>query len=407
MVNYRVYQFPLSQIQWNEELDGIIPKGWIEKTPVGKALFKQASTIESKISTSRNDWSEKAVWELTKLLKLPAARYELAKAIDGDKEIPGSISIDCSQAENERRYPVEEMLRGTLSKYNFPEDYTISNTIESLAKIKVELPPNYEVPDGIKDGADLLVGIVMLDAWIGNSDRHDRNLEIVKQSDGSVYLSPAFDNGNSLGATEKQELRESVSVLDYSQDYNYACFMEGEKDLTGKEALAVAAKIRPEAVKVWLNQLEKISQKQIKQIFEKIPSDRIKMESALFAQNLLGHNRLELLSLKQELSQTNFDNEPLEVLYERYSEGVKEIGLRGSQKIAFNALSDGMEKVEVVEMMKKHDSSYQKLINRSDEKTAERTVVSRAEIKLIQLQTPISEQQSQERKSSKSRGRSL
>ena len=298
MESYTIYQFDLDRVRWNEELDGILPKGWTE-TELGRALFKQASTSESKFTANRSDWSEKVVWELTKLLKLPAARYELAAVIDGDKEIPGSISIDCSLVGDEKRYPIEELLVSTMPKYDFPEDYTIGNTIKALAKIDVRLPPNYEVPDGIKDGVDMFVGIVMLDAWIGNSDRHDRNLEIVKSADGSVYLSPVFDNGNSLGATEKPEVRASISVSDYSKRYNEACFTSGERELTGFDTFEIAARIRPQASIVWLEKLSLITSQQIDRIFEKIPNERISIDARLFAKQLLKYNSYELLNLSR------------------------------------------------------------------------------------------------------------
>ena len=93
-----------------------------------------------------------------------------------------------------------------------------------------------------------------------------------------------------------------------------------------------------------------------------------------------------------------------EGLYQRYAQGVKQIGLAGSKEIATNALKDGVERKQVVEMMKKYDPEYKKLAKESNEKTAERTVVSRAEVDLLMKSQ--SEQQSQEATVSKSRGRS-
>ena len=42
MAVYSTYQLESFQVDWNEELEGILPKGWVE-TELGKALFKQAS----------------------------------------------------------------------------------------------------------------------------------------------------------------------------------------------------------------------------------------------------------------------------------------------------------------------------------------------------------------------------
>ena len=96
-----------------------------------------------------------------------------------------------------------------------------------------------------------------------------------------------------------------------------------------------------------------------------------------------------------------------EEAYKGYSEGVKEQGLAGSQKIALNALNDGVDRSQVTEMMKSYNADYQKLANKSGDNVAERMVVSQAEVNLMQSKMRQSEQQSQERKNSQSRGRSL
>ncbi len=94
-----------------------------------------------------------------------------------------------------------------------------------------------------------------------------------------------------------------------------------------------------------------------------------------------------------------------EGLYKRYSQGVKEEGLAGAQKIAMNALQDGVKREQVVEIMQNYNPAYQKLADRSSQEEAQRTVVSQAEVKLMESQMGKSQGQSQEKKVSKSRGR--
>ena len=93
-------------------------------------------------------------------------------------------------------------------------------------------------------------------------------------------------------------------------------------------------------------------------------------------------------------------------LYERYSQGVNQPGLAGSQKIAQNALEDGLERKQVIEMMKNHDPEYKKLADQSGDKMAQRTVVSEAEVNLAMRSQSQTEQQSQSQTASKSRSRS-
>ena len=303
MSEFEIIQIPTSSFRYNQELEGILAKGWINHPTIGRALFKEAAANLSRLKESRTDWSEKVVSELNQLLKLPAARYELATVLDSLSLIPGSLSYSVHQPGDRTRITLEEFLLNTLPQYDYPQDYSPNNIIQALAQNNVELPPNYSVPDGINDGADMFIGILMLDAWIGNSDRHDHNLEIVEANNMQLYLSPVFDNGSSLGASEKQELRSKISIEQYNNEYNFSCFEDGNgQELTGLGTFKKAASLRPLAASTWLNQLAQIQPEQINHIFNQIPEALITNEAKVFAQNLLEYNRVQLLDLSQEIN---------------------------------------------------------------------------------------------------------
>ena len=318
MSKFEIIQIPTSSFRYNQELEGILAKGWINHPTIGRALFKEAAANLSRLKESRTDWSEKVVSELNLLLKLPAAHYELATVIDSERLIPGSLSLTVHQPEDRTRITLEEFLINTLPEYDYPQDYSPDNIIKALTQNNVELPPNYSVPDGINDAADMFVGILMLDSWIGNSDRHDHNLEIVEANNMQLYLSPVFDNGSSLGASEKQELRSRISIEQYNNEYNFSCFEDGNgQELTGLGAFKKAASLRPTSARAWLNQLAQIQPEQINHIFNQIPEGRISPEAKVFAQNLLEYNRVQLLDLSQQINrEINLDQEQraLEIL---------------------------------------------------------------------------------------------
>ncbi len=96
---------------------------------------------------------------------------------------------------------------------------------------------------------------------------------------------------------------------------------------------------------------------------------------------------------------------PSEGLYERFSKDVNSSGLKATQEIAGNALKAGVEREQVVDVLKSQDPSYQKLTNERGEKVAERTLeqmVDAAEVKLMQEKMPQQQQKSQEIKAAKS-----
>ncbi|CAA9569994.1 hypothetical protein AVDCRST_MAG81-1477 [uncultured Synechococcales cyanobacterium] len=94
---------------------------------------------------------------------------------------------------------------------------------------------------------------------------------------------------------------------------------------------------------------------------------------------------------------------PSQGLYERFSEGVKPNGLQATKDIAANALEAGVKREQVLDMLKSHDPSYQKLTQAQGAKVAGQTLekmVDAAGVKLMQEQMP-QQQQSQQVKSSK------
>jgi hypothetical protein len=302
---FEIISIPASNIELDEELDGIIPKGWIETPSLGLVLFKEAKSERDYIAESRTDWSEKIVSEINQLVGLPTALYELAVMVDDNQEIPGTVSIDLSQPGDEERFPIEELLQQSMSKYDYAVNYQVNNVIQALSDNNIRLPPNFQVPKGIKDAADMFVGVLMIDATVGNSDRHDRNLDIVRQTNGQFYLSPVFDHGYSLGAIEDNDLRSWVSPEHYNQYHNFSSFSYEGEDISGLEAFRQAAEIRPQAAKIWLNKLQHLDFGQVKQVFTKIPSNRLTQEAKNFALELFKHNQKQLLHLELVLSPKN------------------------------------------------------------------------------------------------------
>ncbi len=379
MNKFEIISIPASKVQFSQELDGIIPKGWVERSPIGRVLFKEAASERSKIAESRTDWAEKVVSELNQLINLPAARYELAILIDGSSKIPGSVSVDLVRPEDEERFPLQEFLQQSMPGYNQADDYQVDNVIVALSDNNIQLPPDGRVPDGIKDGADMFVGVLMLDAWIGNSDRHDCNFDIVRQTNGQFYLSPIFDNGYSLGATEDNDLRSWIDPEQYNKYHNYSSFSDRGNDLTGLEAFKQAASLRRSAAKIWLEQLASIEPEQIQTIFDRLPGERITPEAKTFALNLLNYNRTQLLSFHEELTRST---QSLESLYLRYSQNTKTKGLAEAVEIAKNALSEGVSPEQVADMLTLLNAAYQDLVARSGAAQARKIVVRKAQVEL-------------------------
>lgn len=95
---------------------------------------------------------------------------------------------------------------------------------------------------------------------------------------------------------------------------------------------------------------------------------------------------------------------PSEGLYERSSKDVISKGLQATKEIATNALKSGIEREQVVDLLKSRDPAYQKLANEQGKKVADPTLeklVDSAQASLLLEQLP-EQQKSEKIKTSKS-----
>src|SRR5437762_4016700 len=81
-----------------------------------------------------------------------------------------------------------------------------------LSGSRVGLPLGYVGPPQLQRPTDLFVGYLMLDALIGNQDRHHENWGLIivpEQSTAgfALLLAPSFDHASSLGRNESDEER--------------------------------------------------------------------------------------------------------------------------------------------------------------------------------------------------------
>ena len=204
-----------------------------------------------------------------------------------------------------------------------------------------------------------------------------------------MSLAPIFDNGASFGTTLGASLDENYDPQRHMQT-DFSAF--GELHL---ETFKQAARIRPNAARVWLNQLAKIEPTELDGLLTQIPPERIKPEAQAFAQRLLSYNRTQLLSLRAELTPSSQD---LDNLYRRYARDTGTQGLSETKEQRFaqsaarrlegfrlrakSALAEGIEPEQVVKMLDNNNAAYQDLVARSGVSEAKKLIVRKATMEL-------------------------
>lgn len=269
------------------------------------------------------DWAEKVAAELCDLIGLPHATYELAtwtEEKNGEpKEWDGVVTRRIEE-ENERIMLGNEVLAGHVNRYPEAEGsrfyvnpkYTLDLTLDVLGddEINVRLDPDWPLPEAVSTVPGAFLGFLLIDAWIGNTDRHDNNWGILERStpDGPVRsLAPTFDHASSLGRELTDEVRrERLTTNDKNRTveaYIERCrsaFVreEGiEETIHPTKAFQQAAEQYPEAATAWLRRLEEVHTTVVEAIFDRIPGARISDASIDFALRQLALNRNALLDL--------------------------------------------------------------------------------------------------------------
>lgn len=279
-------------------------KFWFHHEELGRCLYKQARL------NLGEDWAEKVASQLCELIGLPHAVYQLAGTYGkGDR---GVVSPDFLPQGGTLVHG-NELLASIVPNYQTSSTYRASqHTIDIVLRIltseSVNLPLDWTPPSGIQKAVDVFVGYLLLDAWIGNGDRHHENWGIIRIKTASnsadiEHLAPTYDHASSLGRDLSDSQRQKRSVKDYANKCFSAFYgsITDRKPLKTFDAFSLVASRYPEAASVWLAQLENISTANILDIFNRINRSRISAEASNFARQILEINRHKLLTLRETL----------------------------------------------------------------------------------------------------------
>ncbi|PSB51353.1 hypothetical protein C7B67_11170 [filamentous cyanobacterium Phorm 6] len=205
----------------------------------------------------------------------------------------------------------------TFATYNLSQ-HTIDLVLRIISDESVNLPIGCTVPSGIQKAVEVFVGYLLLDAWIGNGDRHHENWGVVRNkavlttsetahiastTSETVHLAPTYDHASSLGRDLSDEQRQKRSVEAYANKCFSAFYgnVDDKKPLKTVDVFEYAARCYPNAAHIWLERLEGISKANILDILNRIPNTRISPIAADFAQKILEFNQHRLLTLRKTL----------------------------------------------------------------------------------------------------------
>jgi hypothetical protein len=332
-----------------DEIDGCYGESWVVKVVLvyptfhvrlgGKRAAQSAEYMGSKekvwLRNSRNgrlvmlklarprsgeDWSEKVAFEIARRLGIPCPRVDLAKL--GERY--GVFCWDFlrrNQPQLGGRHQLSlihgnELLLRRDSTYPTGSSYHVSR--HTVGAVMTALQGHgHRVRPGVlsaseSDAFSAFVGYLMLDALIGNTDRHHENWGVITQSSTSgtlTWLAPSYDHASSLGRElddDKRKRRLDGSgrgtVADYADRAVSAFWADsGEQKLSTLEAFEVAGRQRPSALSAWLDRLSVLQPEFLSGAVELVPESRLSATGKRFTQEVLRYNRQRLLALRDRL----------------------------------------------------------------------------------------------------------
>jgi hypothetical protein len=265
-------------------------------------------------------WSEKVACEVAGRLGLPHARVELATC-------EGAIGVLVEDVRPEREAMSlvhgNELLVELDPSYPSQRDYRLSeHTVErveqALRDHRVGLPDPSTVvaalPAEVEDSFGLFVGYLLLDAIIGNTDRHHENWGVVatKSAAGSrtLQLAPTYDHASSLGrelhdAKRSERLRGSGAhgIPGYVERARSALYGApgDKKPLSPLAAFQQAGALRPAARDAWLQHCAQIGLQDLEQPLGLLPPSSASQIAGTFAKAMIRYSWSKLFEGRSEL----------------------------------------------------------------------------------------------------------
>ena len=292
--------YPIIEVEadWAEDTEYMgddKPKFWF-KRPADESddnvrwLFKYPRR-----QNSGEHWAEKIAEQVANLLEIPHGEVEFA-VFDGAR---GSASKSFVR-DGEELFHGNQILETTEANYDAStrfrqSDHTLDMVLQGLDVIFV----SHEAANRAKRQ---FAEYVMLDALIGNTDRHHRNWGIVRKLEAGEWvgrLAPSYDHASSLG----RELRDSArdghlgnGVERYSKRGRGGIYWNRD-DSRAPSPLSLARMATEQYPDIFvpaMRKLDSLSENDLVRVASQVPKDWMSKSATCFAVSVMRYNLAKL-----------------------------------------------------------------------------------------------------------------
>lgn len=294
MFSYPIVSIPLEAREDTEQL-GSKPKFWVLRDGQ-RWLFKEARP------NTGEDWAEKAAAEIAHTLGINAAWVELAEY---DGKI-GCISCNFIDVEaGEALVHGNEIMAWKVTGYDKAKifrqaDHTLENIQQAIRAL-------YDFAD-TEVVLTELAGYMVLDALIGNTDRHHENWGLrlhspVAMQTRRLSAAPSFDHASSLGRELLDARRTALLANKQVEKYiSKGCggIFRDPQQAHGENPLRlvqIAARAYPAYFRPALERVAALEPRLLHEILASLPTERASEAAKQFAQTMVLSARTTLMDL--------------------------------------------------------------------------------------------------------------
>lgn len=278
-----------------EEAMGSKDKFWFQEAQDrSKWLFKYPQP------NTGQHWAEKIAAEVADRLGILHARVELALFQD----TRGSATESFAR-EGRDLYHGNQVLAGQLLGYD--PDKTFGQSEHTLSNIFAALDRVFTSTDSARGAKERIADYLLLDAVIGNTDRHHENWGILRKRTTGGWLemvAPTFDHASSLGrelldegtGKSRQRILQDGRIAQYAEKAPGAIYGHPE-DRRGLSPLALfrhAGEQYPDITRHALARLDRLDRNVLLKIVDQVPDEWMSELSRTFAVELMCYDLAQL-----------------------------------------------------------------------------------------------------------------
>ena len=237
-------------------------------------------------------WAEKIAAEVASTLGFRHAKVELAQ-FEGDR---GSVTESFARGGRALHHG-NQMLKWIVSGYEpkkkfHQSQHTLANILEVMDRVFVS-------SEAAIRAKRTIASYTVLDALIGNTDRHHENWGLLRRSEGGGlkgFVAPSFDHASSLGRELLDERRDRLLAENGVGGYvakGRGAIYWSEDERRGPSLLELvrrAVRTYPDLFRPAVLKLAEIDESVFSEIVERIPPDWMTFLAREFAVKLLYYN---------------------------------------------------------------------------------------------------------------------